>query len=110
MDGFGLSNEDSKGNAITAKTAPNIFGYMQKFPTAKLQAHGEAVGLFNEQEGNSEAGHFAIGAGRVVEQDLVHISSKIKDGTFYKNSAFVQAAEHANKNNSSVHVMGLLTN
>ncbi len=109
LDGFGLADEKNKGNAITKKTAPNIFAYMHHYPTTTLTAHGEAVGLFKDQEGNSEAGHFNIGAGRVVEQDLVRISHAISDGTFFKNPAFEQATYHAQKYKSAVHVMGLLT-
>lgn len=108
MDGFGLSSK-KVGNAITPKTAPNLFGYMKKYPTAKLKAHGVHVGLFPGQQGNSEAGHFNIGAGRVVEQDLVRIWKSIADGTFFKNEAFKQGLNHAKKHNSNIHLMGLLT-
>lgn len=109
LDGFGLADEKNPGNAITKKTAPNIFAYMRHYPSTTLVAHGEAVGLFKDQEGNSEAGHFNIGAGRVVEQDLVRISHAIKDGTFFKNVAFEQGIYHTKKYDSAVHVMGLLT-
>lgn len=109
LDGFGLAPADAPGNAITPSTAPHIFSYMDAYPTAKLKAHGDAVGLFKGQEGNSEAGHFAIGAGRPVEQDLVHISRAIEDGTFYKNEAFKQAIQHIKQHDSAAHVMGLLT-
>lgn len=64
LDGFGLAPEQNQGNAITPATAPNIFGYMDKYPSTELVAHGKDVGLFPLQEGNSEAGHFNIGAGR----------------------------------------------
>lgn len=110
LDGFGLASPKNPGNAITPKTAPNIFGYMRKYPSTTLIAHGKDVGLFKNQEGNSEAGHLNIGAGRVVEQDLVRISTAIADGTFFKNEAFDQALYHAKKYKSAVHVMGLLTN
>lgn len=109
LDGFGLANPKNPGNAITPATAPNIFGYMKTYSSTQLTAHGEAVGLFPEQEGNSEAGHFNIGAGRLVKQDLLSISEAIEDGTFYKNTAFEEALFHAKKYNSAVHVMGLLT-
>ena len=109
LDGFGIGTPDDPGNAITPKTAPRIFGYMKRYPSTTLAAHGTAVGLFRNQEGNSEAGHFNIGAGRVVEQDLVRISRAIKNGTFFKNEAFKQAIHHAKKHHAAVHVMGLLT-
>ncbi len=110
LDGFGLADVQHPGNAITPATAPHIFGYLKKYPYTTLKAHGKDVGLFTGQEGNSEAGHFNIGAGRVVEQDLVRISDAIKDGTFFKNEAFTQALHHAESHHAAIHVMGLLTN
>lgn len=109
LDGFGLANTKVPGNAITPKTAPYFFSCLKKYPNTKLTAHGEAVGLFKNQEGNSEAGHFNIGAGRVVEQDIVSISKEIDDGRFFKNTAFLQALKHAQKFKSNVHLIGLLT-
>ena len=109
LDGFGLSKE-TRGNAITVKTAPHIFSYIKKYRSTTLKAHGVDVGLFPGQEGNSEAGHFTIGCGRVVEQDLVRVSRAIHDGTFFKNEAFREALYHAKKYDTAVHVMGLLTN
>lgn len=110
LDGFGLANFKIPGNAVTPKTAPHIFEYYKKYPSTTLKAHGRDVGLFPGQEGNSEAGHFNIGAGRVVKQDLVRISEAIADGTFYKNESFLQAIRQANKRKSTLHIMGLLTN
>jgi 2,3-bisphosphoglycerate-independent phosphoglycerate mutase len=75
-----------------------------------LKTYGENVGLFKGQQGNSEAGHLNIGAGRIVKQDLVIISDAIKDGTFFKNQAFKQAIYHAKKYKTAVHIFGLLTN
>ncbi|MBI5728121.1 MAG: 2,3-bisphosphoglycerate-independent phosphoglycerate mutase, partial [Candidatus Magasanikbacteria bacterium] len=109
LDGFGLAGQKNVGNAITSKTAPHIFSFLNKYSSTKLVAHGAAVGLFPGQEGNSEAGHFAIGAGRLVEQDLVRISRAIHDGTFFKNEAFKQALFHVRKYQAAIHVMGLLT-
>lgn len=110
LDGFGLADQKNIGNAITPKTAPNIFSYMKKYPNSTLKTYGEYVGLFKGQQGNSEAGHLNIGAGRIVKQDLVIISDAIKDGTFFKNQAFKQAIYHAKKYKTAVHVFGLLTN
>ena len=110
LDGFGLGDLKLPGNAVTPKTAPNIFSYFKKYPSTKLKAHGRDVGLFPGQEGNSEAGHFNIGAGRIVKQDLVRISDAIKDGTFYKNEAFLHAIREVLANHGTLHIMGLLTN
>ncbi|HAT03636.1 MAG TPA: 2,3-bisphosphoglycerate-independent phosphoglycerate mutase [Candidatus Magasanikbacteria bacterium] len=109
LDGFGLADPKKQGNAITPFTAPNIFGYMKKYPNSTLKTYGENVGLFKGQQGNSEAGHMNIGAGRIVKQDLVQISDAIHDGTFFKNEAFKQALFHIKKYNTAAHVMGLLT-
>ncbi|PIY93139.1 MAG: 2,3-bisphosphoglycerate-independent phosphoglycerate mutase [Candidatus Magasanikbacteria bacterium CG_4_10_14_0_8_um_filter_32_14] len=109
LDGFGLADPKNTGNAITPNTAPNIFSYLKKYSNTELKACGMDVGLFPNQEGNSEAGHLNIGAGRVIEQDLVRISHAIKDGTFFKNDSFRHVLFHAKKYNSAVHLMGLLT-
>lgn len=109
LDGFGLANFNNQGNAITSKTAPHIFGYMKKYSNSVLKTWGESVGLFPGQQGNSEAGHMTIGAGRIVKQDLVQISEAIHNGTFFKKEAFHQALFHVKKYKTAVHVMGLLT-
>lgn len=109
LDGFGLANPKNPGNAINPSTAPRIFSYMDMYPSTSLIAHGKDVGLFKGQAGNSEAGHLNIGAGRLVKQDLVYITDAIKNGTFFKNEAFNQAIIHTEKHESSVHIMGLLT-
>ena len=109
LDGFGLADPKNTGNAITPETAPNIFSYIKKYSSVEIKACGKDVGLFPNQDGNSEAGHLNIGAGRVVEQDLVRISHTIKDGTFFKNDSLRQALFHAKKYDSAVHLMGLLT-
>ena len=108
LDGFGWAPE-SAGNVINKKTVPNFFQYWDNYPHTLLKAHGEAVGLFPNQQGNSEAGHINLGSGRVVKQDLVQISDAIHDGTFFKNEAFRQALYHCQKYHTAVHVLGLLT-
>ena len=109
LDGFGLADEKQKGNAITHETAPAIFSYMETYPSATLKSYGKHVGLFPKQQGNSEAGHLTIGAGRIVKQEQVRISESIQDGTFFKNEAFEQAYFHAKKYNTNIHLIGLLT-
>lgn len=109
LDGFGIAPFDQAGNAITPETAPHFFQYMQDYPSTLLAAHGEAVGLRADQEGNSEAGHLNIGAGRIVEQDLVRISHAIKDESFFENAAFAEATAHLHAHKGRAHVMGLLT-
>ncbi|MFH2018697.1 MAG: 2,3-bisphosphoglycerate-independent phosphoglycerate mutase, partial [bacterium] len=110
MDGWGIASVKNKGNAISSKTAPNYFGWLKKFPNTQLEASGESVGLFKNEEGNSEAGHLNLGAGRVVQQDAVYISAAIVDGTFFKNNAFLQALHHIKKYDTATHLIGLLSN
>ncbi|KKU26422.1 MAG: 2,3-bisphosphoglycerate-independent phosphoglycerate mutase 2 [Candidatus Magasanikbacteria bacterium GW2011_GWA2_46_17] len=110
MDGWGIANSKNAGNPVTPDAAPHYFSWLKKFQHTELAASGEAVGLFKGQEGNSEAGHLNLGAGRVVKQDALYISESIADGTFFKNSAFYQALFHVKKYDSAVHLMGLLSN
>ncbi|MBT3418682.1 MAG: 2,3-bisphosphoglycerate-independent phosphoglycerate mutase [Candidatus Magasanikbacteria bacterium] len=109
LDGFGLRDKDAVGNAVTPSTAPFLFSLMETYPSITLSAHGEDVGLMFGQDGNSEAGHLCIGAGRPVQQDIVRVNHAIADGRFFKNEAFKQGILHAKKHNSAIHVMGLLT-
>ena len=110
LDGWGLGPANGYGNAIAKSKAPFIKGLYKKYPYTKLKCWGKHVGLPKGQEGNSEAGHFNIGAGRVVKQDSVYISEAIKDGTFFKNTAFREAIKHIKKYNKRLHMMGMLSN
>ena len=74
-----------------------------------IKADGENVGLPAGQMGNSEVGHLNLGAGRIVYQDLSKINNAIKDGSFFKNERFLAAVEHVKKNNSSLHIYGLVS-
>ncbi|MFA4941882.1 MAG: 2,3-bisphosphoglycerate-independent phosphoglycerate mutase [Patescibacteria group bacterium] len=109
LDGWGIA-KPGKGNAVTLAKTPTMDGITKKYPSTELFAHGRYVGLPPKQDGNSEAGHMNIGAGRVVEQDAVKISKSINDGTFFKNAAFLQAIKHAKDNKGKVHLMGMLSN
>lgn len=108
LDGFGVASY-SHGNAIGLAN-PETLNYMvQQFPSLTLQASGPLVGLPWGEVGNSEVGHLNIGAGRIVGQDLPRITSSIQDGSFFKNPAFLAASLHAKKNNSSLHLMGMVS-
>ncbi|MCK5416414.1 2,3-bisphosphoglycerate-independent phosphoglycerate mutase [Candidatus Parcubacteria bacterium] len=109
LDGWGVAKA-GRANAITQANTPVIDGLLKKYPNIKLHAHGKYVGLPKGQVGNSEAGHMNIGAGRIIEQDSVKISKSIQDKTFFKNPAFTGAVRHVKKMNSSLHLMGLLSN
>ncbi|MDD5551856.1 MAG: 2,3-bisphosphoglycerate-independent phosphoglycerate mutase [Candidatus Pacebacteria bacterium] len=108
IDGLGLSDK-KEGNAFTLAKTPYLDYAWKNYPHTKLLCHGKYAGLPNNQDGNSEAGHMNLGAGRVVLQDAIFISNSIKDGTFFKNEAFRQAIYHLKKHKSKFHLMGLLS-
>ena len=108
LDGWGI-NKSYAGNAIELAHKPNYDFLWQNFPHTELQASGHYVGLPAKQDGNSEAGHLNLGAGRVVAQDSVIITQTIKSGLFFKNPAFLRTVEHAKHHNSDIHLLGLLT-
>ncbi len=108
MDGFGF-NDEKGGNAIESAKTPRLDEIFKKCPTTRIGASGMDVGLPDGQMGNSEVGHTNIGAGRVVYQELTRITKSITDGDFYKNEAFMQAVENCKKNDSALHLMGLLS-
>ncbi|MDO8743049.1 MAG: 2,3-bisphosphoglycerate-independent phosphoglycerate mutase [Candidatus Azambacteria bacterium] len=107
LDGYGRGPENA-ANAIAKAKKPNIDFIEKNFPMTNLQASGIAVGLPWGDEGNSEVGHLNLGAGRIVYQYLPRISFAIRDGSFFKLPALAGAAEHIRKNNSSLHIMGLV--
>ncbi len=108
LDGFGYRTEE-KGNAIVQAKTPNFDWLWQKYPHTKLMASGTAVGLPDGQMGNSEVGHMNIGAGRVLYQPLERINQSIADGTFYQNEELLKVIEHTKKNQSKLHIMGLIS-
>ncbi len=108
LDGWGLSS-DTAGNAIAAADTPVMDGLARHFPTTAIAAAGLEVGLPQGQPGNSETGHRNIGAGQVQYQILAAINKAIADNSFYNNPVLVGAIAHAKKNNSSLHLMGLLS-
>ncbi len=108
LDGWGI-NRQKVGNAILLAKTPNLDKLMATSHVGQLQASGLAVGLPAGQAGNSEAGHLNIGAGRIVESDALRINRDIKNGTFFKHSAFISAVNHVRKNHSALHVMALLS-
>lgn len=108
MDGIGISKE-KKYNALYNANTPNLNRLWETYPTCTLEASGVYVGLPKGQMGNSEVGHTNIGAGRIVYQSLELINSKIKNKTFYTNEEFLKVINHAKENNSSLHLIGLLS-
>jgi 2,3-bisphosphoglycerate-independent phosphoglycerate mutase len=108
LDGFGL-NDKTEGNAIKLANTPNLDRIFSEYPYAKGYASGLAVGLPDGQMGNSEVGHLNMGAGRIIYQNLTKITKSIEEGTFFENSALLEAVENCKANNSALHLFGLLS-
>ena len=108
LDGFGLSDH-LDGNAVVSANKPNYDAILKKYPSTKLTASGLEVGLPEGQMGNSEVGHLNIGSGRIIYQELTRITKEIKEGNFFKNPAFNRAIDKAIEANSSLHLLGLLS-
>ena len=109
LDGWGVC-QPSIGNAISI-SQPKYWDYLLKnYPAFLLQASGEASGLPYGEVGNSEVGHMTIGSGQIILQSLNRINRAILDGSFDKNKALLDAINHVKKNNSALHLMGLLGN
>ncbi len=104
LDGFGCRTE-TQYNAIAAAETPRFASLYRDYAWTTLEASGLAVGLPEGQMGNSEVGHLNIGAGRVVDQDIVRISKSIQAGELLHNPAFVEAVKNAH----AVHFTGLLS-
>ena len=112
LDGWGYRPE-TDGNAIALANTPTWDSLWSRGSRTLLEASGLRVGLPAGQMGNSEVGHLNLGAGRVVMQDLVRISSAIADGSFYTNPALVGAcrqvkANRAGRNGGTLHLLGLI--
>ncbi len=108
LDGYGL-NDKVEGNAVKLANTPNMDKLMSEYPYVKGYASGMSVGLPDGQMGNSEVGHLNMGAGRIVYQELTRITKEIEEGTFFENEELVKAMENAKKNNSALHIFGLLS-
>ena len=108
MDGFGYNPSDY-GNAIVAANTPRLDEIFKNNPMTYIGASGMDVGIPDGQIGNSEVGHTNIGAGRVVYQELTRITKSIQDGDFFQNDAFLKAVENCKKNDSALHLIGLLS-
>ncbi|WP_368489851.1 2,3-bisphosphoglycerate-independent phosphoglycerate mutase [Clostridium sp. BJN0013] len=108
LDGFGISKTDN-GNAVRAAYKPNLDKYFKEYPHTELGASGLSVGLPEGQMGNSEVGHLNIGAGRIVYQSLTRITKSINEGKFFENGVLNSAVDNVIKNNSDLHLLGLVS-
>lgn len=105
LDGWGLS-ETRTGNAIAQADTPVMDNLVIRYPSGRLWAHGEHVGLAPGQMGNSNVGHLNLGAGRVVLQDMPRIHRAIEDGSFFDNSVLQRAMSGTS---GCVHLYGLVS-
>jgi 2,3-bisphosphoglycerate-independent phosphoglycerate mutase len=104
IDGFGCRKE-REYNAVAQAETPRFDRLYRESPWTTLEASGEAVGLPAGQMGNSEVGHLNIGAGRVVDQDIVRISRAVDRQELRKNPVLVDAV----KKSRAIHFAGLLS-
>jgi 2,3-bisphosphoglycerate-independent phosphoglycerate mutase len=108
LDGWG-HREDAKDNAIAEAKTPFFDHLLATYPHALIDASEESVGLPEGQMGNSEIGHMTIGAGKVIDTDLVRISKAIRSNEFASNPAFMKLFDHVKKHGSVLHAKGLLS-
>ncbi len=108
LDGYGIAIDKSV-SAIDAADKPFLDSLFVKYPHARLEASGFAVGLPEGQMGNSEVGHMNLGAGRVVYQEITRIDRAIEDGDFGRNAVFVEAAQRVRATQGALHCMGLFS-
>lgn len=108
LDGFGI-REERDGNAVKLAKKPNFDFLWETYPHSTLDASGEPVGLPRGQMGNSEVGHMNIGAGRVVYQPQELINTSIRSKEFFDNKEILKVINHSKKNNSKLHILGLIS-
>jgi len=107
LDGWGIA-PDGPGNAVTRAKTPRLDALFARYPHAKLDASGRAVGLPDGVMGNSEVGHLTMGAGYISYQELVRINDAIDDGSFFENAS-LRAACAAARDRGTLHLMGLIS-
>ena len=104
FDGFGI-NPSRAHNAWALASTPHLDHYFASYPHTVLQASGRAVGLPDGQFGNSEVGHLTLGAGRVLEQDLIRIANAIYDGRFVQLPEWQSLIDGSKR----LHLVGLVS-
>ena len=108
LDGWGHGDK-SKSDAIFHAKTPYIDSLYTNYPNSELLTDGNKVGLPNGQMGNSEVGHLNIGAGRIVDQDLVKINKACNDNSISTNKNLKKSFQFIKENNSSLHLIGLVS-
>lgn len=109
MDGVGFS-KTGLGDAVTAANTPTLDWFLANCPNTRLKAHGSAVGLPSDDDmGNSEVGHNALGCGQVYSQGAKLVNESIESGKMYQSDTWNEVIENVKKNNSTLHFLGLLS-
>jgi 2,3-bisphosphoglycerate-independent phosphoglycerate mutase len=108
LDGFGVG-PGGPGDATSLADAPFFERLDRLYPSAQLETSGAAVGLPAGQMGNSEVGHMTLGAGRIIEHDLVRIQGAIERGDLGRNPVLQASLEAARSAGGSLHLMGLIS-
>src|SRR5689334_1739608 len=107
LDGWGLA-PPGPGNAVLLASTPNFDALWERFPHTTLAASGRDVGLPDGQMGNSEVGHLNLGAGRIVQQDLVRVDDAVADGSLATRPA-VEAVMASGREQGVLHLIGLVS-
>ncbi len=109
MDGYGLPQSDL-GSAIAAARKPTLDRLFARYPNIRLRAHGTAVGMPSDDDmGNSEVGHNAIGAGQVYSQGAALVANAIATGAIWEGGAWKQIVAGARTARSLIHFIGLFS-
>ncbi len=106
LDGWGYRH-DAQHNAIRAAQTPVMDALWHAYPHTLIEASGGAVGLPDDQMGNSEVGHLTIGSGRIIRQELVRIGQSVRDGSLAGNPALNQLADRLLASGATLHLLGL---
>lgn len=108
LDGYGLRDQRAD-NAVKLANTPFLHEIVNSDPSTMLSASGSDVGLPTGQMGNSEVGHLNLGAGRIVYQDITRINNAIANNEFQSNPVIQESIKHAVHNDSSWHLIGLVS-
>ena len=109
MDGVGLAPQ-TEANAVYSAYTPTLDMLMAKYPMVKLKAHGTAVGLPSDDDmGNSEVGHNALGAGQVFAQGAKLVSQSIESGKMFASDTWQTIVSNVKENDGTLHFIGLFS-
>ena len=109
MDGIGFSNT-GVGDAVALANTPTLDRLIKDYPNVRLKAHGSAVGLPSDDDmGNSEVGHNALGCGQVYSQGAKLVNESIESGKMYSSEAWKKIVGNVAANSSVLHFIGLLS-